>query len=33
MFRTKWAEKCGFGFELPSNVPKVPTINEKDGAA
>jgi hypothetical protein len=32
-FRRKWAEKCGFGFELPSDVPNVPTIDEKDGAA
>jgi hypothetical protein len=23
-FRMKWAEKCGFGFELPSVVPNVP---------
>jgi hypothetical protein len=23
-FRRKWAEKCGFGFELSSVVPNVP---------
>ena len=23
-FRKLWAEKCGFGFELPSVVPNVP---------
>jgi hypothetical protein len=23
-FRRIWAEKCGFGFELPSVVPNVP---------
>jgi hypothetical protein len=23
-FRKKWAEQCGFGFELPSVVPSVP---------
>jgi hypothetical protein len=23
-FRKEWAEKCGFGFELPSVVPNVP---------
>ncbi len=22
--RRKWAERCGFGFELPSVVPNVP---------
>jgi hypothetical protein len=22
--RKEWAEKCGFGFELPSDVPIVP---------
>jgi hypothetical protein len=22
--RREWAEKCGFGFELPSGVPIVP---------
>jgi integrase len=29
-FRKMWAEKCGFGFELPSVVPNVPKIAEKD---
>jgi integrase len=29
-FRKMWAEKCGFGFELPSVVPMVP---KKDGKA
>lgn len=28
-FRRKWAERCGFGFELPSVVPNVPKIAEK----
>ena len=28
-FRKMWAEKCGFGFELPSVVPKVPKCTEK----
>jgi hypothetical protein len=28
-FRKMWAEKCGFGFELPSVVPNVPKIAEK----
>jgi integrase len=27
-FRRKWAEKAGFGFEVPSVVPKVPKIEE-----
>jgi integrase len=27
-FRREWAEKCGFGFELPSVVPNVPKIEE-----
>ncbi len=31
-FRRKWAEKCGFGFKLPSVVPNVPKIEEKDEA-
>ncbi len=30
--RRKWAEKCGFGFELPSVVPNVPKMEEKDEA-
>ena len=28
-FRKEWAEKCGFGFKLPSVVPNVPRIDEK----
>jgi hypothetical protein len=28
-FRKLWAEKCGFGFELPSVVPNVPKSSEK----
>ncbi len=27
-FRRKWAEQCGFGFELPSVVPSVPKCTE-----
>ena len=27
-FRKEWAEKCGFGFKLPSVVPNVPKIEE-----
>ncbi len=29
VFRRKWAERCGFGFELPSVVPNVPKTAEK----
>jgi len=33
-FRRKWAaERCGFGFELPSVVPNVPKIAKKAKAA
>jgi len=32
-FRKMWAEKCGFGFELPSVVPNVPKCTEKTEAA
>jgi integrase len=32
-FRRKWAERCGFGFELPSVVPNVPKTAEKTEAA
>jgi integrase len=32
-FRRKWAERCGFGFELPSVVPNVPKTAEKAKAA
>jgi hypothetical protein len=28
-FRREWAERSGFGFELPSVVPNVPKIAEK----
>jgi integrase len=31
-FRKKWAEKAGFGFEVPSVVPNVPKIEVKDKA-
>ena len=31
-FRKMWAEKSGFGFELPSVVPNVPKIIEKTEA-
>lgn len=29
-FRREWAEKCGFGFNLPSVVPSVPRSEETD---
>jgi hypothetical protein len=29
-FRKEWAEKCGSGFKLPSVVPNVPRIEEKN---
>ena len=29
VFRRMWAEKCGFGFELPSVVPNVPKCTEE----
>jgi hypothetical protein len=29
VFRRKWADRCGFGFELPSVVPNVPKTAEK----
>lgn len=32
-FRKMWAEKSGFGFELPSVVPNVPKIAEEVEAA
>jgi hypothetical protein len=32
-FRKKWAEQCGFGFELPSVVPNVPKKAAKTKAA
>jgi hypothetical protein len=32
-FRRKWAEGCGFGFELPFVVPNVPKIVQKSRAA
>jgi integrase len=32
-FRRKWAERCGFGFQLPSVVPNVPKCTEKTEAA
>ncbi|MDT8068957.1 MAG: tyrosine-type recombinase/integrase [Terriglobia bacterium] len=31
-FRRKWAERCGFGFELPSVVPNVPKTAQKNEA-
>ena len=27
-FRKEWAEKCEFGFKLPSVVPNVPKMEE-----
>ena len=27
-FRKEWAEKCGFGFKLPSVVPNVAKMEE-----
>jgi integrase len=33
VFRKEWAEKCGFGFELPSVVPNVPKMAPKTKAA
>jgi len=30
--RRKWAERCGFGFELPSVVPNVPKIVQKSAS-
>jgi hypothetical protein len=32
-FRRRWAERCGFGFHLPSVVPNVPKFTEKTEAA
>ena len=32
-FRKKWAEQCGFGFELASVVPSVPKCTENVEAA
>ena len=32
-FRKMWAERCGFGFELPSVVPNVPKCTENAGVA
>jgi len=32
-FRKKWAEQCGFGFELPSGVPNVLKITSKTEVA
>ncbi|MFY9645055.1 MAG: tyrosine-type recombinase/integrase [Terriglobales bacterium] len=32
-FRKLWAEKCGFGFEILSVVPKAPNCTEKCGEA
>jgi hypothetical protein len=31
-FRKEWAEKAGFGFELPSVVPNVPKMERKSEA-
>jgi hypothetical protein len=33
MFRREWAERCGFGFKLPSVVPNVPKMEENEQAA
>jgi hypothetical protein len=32
-FRRTWAERCGFGFKLPSVVPNVPKIVQKPASA
>ena len=32
-FRRKWAERCGFGFQLASVVPNVPKCTEKTEVA
>jgi hypothetical protein len=32
-FRRVWAEKSGFGFELPSVVPNVPQKEDQSEAA
>ncbi|MGA2646954.1 MAG: hypothetical protein ABSF15_19755 [Candidatus Sulfotelmatobacter sp.] len=32
-FRREWAERSGFGFELPSVVPNVPKRTEEADAA
>ena len=32
-FRREWAERCGFGFELPSVVPNVPKMVQKSASA
>jgi len=32
-FRKMWAEKSGFGFELPSVVPNVPKKEDQSEAA
>jgi hypothetical protein len=29
-FRRMWAERAGFGFDLPSVVPNVPKTAERD---
>ena len=31
-FRREWAEKCAFGFKLPSVVPNAPKTEENDEA-
>jgi hypothetical protein len=31
-FRRKWAERCGFGFELPAVVPNVPKMVHKSAS-
>lgn len=32
-FRRQWAARCGFGFELPLVVPKVPKVVQKSLSA
>jgi hypothetical protein len=32
-FCRKWAERCGFGFQLPPVVPNVPKCTENAEAA
>ena len=33
VFRRKWAERCGFGFELLAVVPNVPKIVQNSASA
>ena len=33
VFRREWAERCGFGFQLPLVVPNAPKCTEKTEVA